>query len=353
MSIILEYIWLGGNNELRSKTRVLQWDTSCNGIITLDNVPDWDYDGSSTGQATTANSEVILKPRVIYKNPFRKELIRKEVTVPSEKHTEGYLVLCATYDSDGNPLSFRDEANNIFNQRPEEIPWYGIEQEYFLYDRKTDKPLGFSETCSQGRYYCSNGSSNAYGRHIAEEHMDMCINAGLNISGINAEVAPGQWEYQIGPCVGIEAADQLWISRFLLERISEKYDVFINYHPKPIAFLNGSGCHTNFSTKSMREINGLEKIYAAIELLKLKHAEHMKVYGESNDIRLIGIHETSSFNKFVSGNADRSASIRIGNNTIKNKCGYFEDRRPAANMDPYLVTAFIFRTCCLDYLSNK
>jgi glutamine synthetase len=332
MSIVLEYIWLGGSNELRSKTRVLQCDPN---KFTINDVPDWDYDGSSTNQATTASSEVILKPKALYKNPLRKENV-------------GYLVLCAIYNSEGQPLSFRDSAEHIFNQALEELPWYGIEQEYFMYDVTSYQPLGYNKTCQQGQYYCSNGALNAFGRHIAEEHMEMCIQAGLTISGINAEVAPGQWEYQIGPCVGIESGDQLWVSRFLLERVSEKYNVYINYSPKPIETLNGSGCHTNFSTASMRKLGGLEKIYEAIGLLEKAHESHMKVYGQNNDKRLIGIHETSSYDKFVSGKADRSASIRIGNNTIKNGCGYFEDRRPAANMDPYLVTSYIFRTCCLD-----
>jgi glutamine synthetase len=337
MSIVLEYIWLGGGNELRSKTRVLQWDLSSldSKPFTIGDVPDWDYDGSSTNQATTASSEVILKPKALYKNPLR-------------KGTNGYLVLCAIYNSEGQPLSFRDSAVTIFNQALEELPWYGIEQEYFIYDATTNEPLGYNTGCQQGQYYCSNGALNAFGRHIAEEHMEMCIQAGLTISGINAEVAPGQWEYQIGPCLGIESGDQLWISRFLLERVSEKYNVYINYGPKPIDSLNGSGCHTNFSTETMRNPGGLDKIYEAIGLLEKAHESHMKVYGQDNERRLIGIHETSSYDKFVSGKADRSASIRIGNNTIKNGCGYFEDRRPAANMDPYLVTSYIFRTCCLD-----
>ena len=338
MKICVEYIWLGGNNELRSKTKVMEWqkffDWKKEVIdISLNDIPAWDYDGSSTDQATTNNSEVILKPCAIFRDPFRRIC--------------DLLVMCSTYNSNGTPLSHRDNAVTLFNEALDEEPWYGIEQEYFIFDKSTNLPLGYSDSCIQGQYYCSNGSLNAFGRQIAEEHLMACIEAKLNISGINAEVAPGQWEYQIGPCQGIESGDQLWISRFILQRITEKHGVYVSFEPKPFLNINGSGCHTNFSTKKMRNKNGIEEIHKAIDKLEDKHEEHMLVYGKGNEIRLTGKHETSSYNIFKSGNADRSASIRIGTQTIKNMCGYFEDRRPASNMDPYLVTSKIFETCCL------
>ena len=350
MKITIEYIWLGGGNELRSKTKIMDWNhfvgTNVNTsisrnidseynypIISINDIPIWDYDGSSTDQALTNNSEVILKPCAIFRDPFRRKC--------------DLLVLCSTYDSNGDPLSKRDDAVSIFNKAIYEKPWYGIEQEYFIYDKSTKLPLEYSDDCVQGQYYCSNGLLNAFGRQLAEEHMVACMESGLNISGINAEVAPGQWEYQIGPCEGIAAGDQLWISRFLLERITEKYNVYVSFEPKPLKNINGSGCHTNFSTKKMRTPGGIYDIYKAIDKLKEKHEDHMAVYGEGNELRLTGHHETSSYKMFKSGNADRSASIRIGTQTIKNGCGYFEDRRPASNMDPYLVTSKIFETCCL------
>jgi glutamine synthetase len=342
--VLVEYIWLGGENELRSKTRVLTMNNiTQNEQVKLYDIPDWDYDGSSTKQADGANSEVILKPCAIYKDPFRKD---------SENMYKSYLVLCATYRNDGTPLSnnYRDNAVIIFDKKRDEVPWFGLEQEYFLFDNVTQQPVGFVANEHnitkdlQGQYYCSVGSRNAFCRNITEEHMMACIYAGINISGINAEVAPGQWEYQIGPCTGISAADQLWTARYILERITEKYGVYVVLDPKPFTFLNGSGCHTNFSTKSMRNKNGLEEIYNAIELLKTKHEEHMKVYGEGNEMRLTGKHETSGFHKFTYGQADRGASIRIGNKTMNDSCGYFEDRRPSSNMNPYLVTSKIFET---------
>ena len=332
MTILAEYIWLGGENELRSKTRVLQ---------SISDLSDWDYDGSSTKQAEPSDSEIILRPGVIFLDPFRGEL--------------NILVICSTYKQDGTPLpnNHRDHAVKVFEEDEDAVPWYGLEQEYFLFDVETNMPIGFSESKTQGQYYCSVGSLNAFGRNIAEEHLHACLRAGINISGINAEVAPGQWEYQVGPCTGIEAADQLCAARYILERISEEYGVYVCLDPKPLkngewnSEWNGSGCHTNFSTKKMREENGIVEIYAAIELLGKKHDEHMKVYGEGNELRLTGKNETSSFHKFSYGKADRNASIRIGNKTIREGCGYFEDRRPSSNMDPYLVTAKIFETTVL------
>jgi glutamine synthetase len=343
--IILEYIWLGGQLELRSKTRIINHDEikyNYNRIISLYNIPDWDYDGGSTEQATTENSEVVLKPCAMYRNPI------------NINNDSSFIVLCSTYSTDGSPIfnNYRHAANEIFTDAKveKEIPWFGLEQEYFIYDMYTHEPLGFNKYGHQGQFYCSVGGQNAFGRKIVEEHLKLCLDAGLNISGVNAEVAPGQWEFQIGPCEGITAGDELIVARYLLERVSENHNVYIVWHPKPLpeGDYNGSGCHTNYSTKTMREPGGLTDIYSAIKLLELTHDDHMLAYGEFNRIRLTGKHETSSFTKFTSGIADRTASIRIGSNTVKNGYGYFEDRRPASNMDPYLVTSKICETTILN-----
>jgi glutamine synthetase len=185
-------------------------------------------------------------------------------------------------------------------------------------------------------------------RTIVEEHLQACLTAKINISGLNAEVAPNQWEFQIGPCEGIESGDHMIIARFLLERIAEKYDVVINYTPKLYKHINGSGCHTNFSTSVTRHENGIEEIYKCMSKLEKKHAEHIAVYGKDNENRLTGIHETSSIHKFSFGVGTRNTSVRIPNQVVKDGCGYFEDRRPAANIDPYQVTSLVFQTCCLD-----
>lgn len=323
MKYLVEYVWIGGNMELRSKSRVLE---------NLENIPDWNYDGSSTGQAEGRDSEIILKPRAVFKCPFRKG--------------ENRIVLCDTYLPNGDPhiTNKRNWAQKIFEKYGGEIPWYGLEQEYFMLDVKTGWLYGVEilNLPKQGKYYCG---TNVVGRQIAEEHLEACLYAGIGVSGINAEVAPSQWEFQVGPVVGIDAGDQLWMARYLLERIGEKYGVTINYSPKPFkGDINGTGCHCNFSTKKMRDDGGLTVIEEAIEKLSVKHLEHMELYGVGNRERMTGKHETASYDVFSCGRANRGCSIRIPNDTIKNCKGYFEDRRPAGNCDPYLVTAKILET---------
>ena len=336
MVFLAEYIWIGGNNELRSKCRVMDG-------YDKDSVyfyPDWNYDGSSTGQAIGSDSEVIIKPRAVFKCPFRRG--------------ENRMVLCDTYLPNGEPhiTNHRAGAVEIFDKKPDEEPWFGLEQEYFLVDLKTGKPLGCEYSIpEQGPFYCGVGGGNALGRDIVEDHLEKCLYAGLRISGINTEVAPAQWEFQIGPSLGIEAGDHLWMARYILNRVCEKYGVRLDLTPKLIKEINGSGCHANFSTRCIRdgtvEKTGLELIDEAIMKLSKKHLEHMMVYGEGNRERMTGHHETASYDEFSFGRANRGRSVRIGNDTIRNKRGYFEDRRPASNCDPYLVTAKIFETCCL------
>lgn len=331
----LEYVWIDNNYNLRSKIKVIYNEN----IDSINNIPEWNYDGSSTNQSSGEDSEVIIKPQRMFlstKDPFH------------------ILVLCDTYTPKEEILKTnnRYNANEIFNKKLDAEPWFGMEQEYFIIDPITNKPLGYNENKTQGQYYCSVGTENAFGRKIAEEHLLECVNYGVKISGINAEVAPGQWEYQIGPCEGIEMGDNLWIARYLLQKIAETHNVIINIDPKPLSGdWNGSGCHTNYSTKLMREgmseNNGLYYINNAIEKLSEKHNEHMKVYGSGNEKRMTGEHETASYDKFTSGVANRGASIRIGNANVKNKKGYFEDRRPSSNCDPYLVTSKIFETTIL------
>ena len=332
--MLVEYIWLDGHSNIRSKTRVLPENSL--------EIPEWNYDGSSCYQASGENSEVILKPQTIVPCPFRKG--------------NSKLVLCDTYNPNNTPhnSNIRYKAKSLFDQKPQMEPWYGLEQEYFIIDNKTQLPLGVYDIndISQGQYYCSNGGNNAFGRKIAEEHLQMCLCAGLKISGINAEVAPGQWEFQIGPAIGIEAGDHLWLARFILNRLSEKYNCWINYDPKPYHNMNGSGCHCNYSTLQMRHGDsngkGIDYINDAILKLERNHKLHMDSYGEGNHERMTGKHETANFSTFTSGKANRGASVRIGNDTVENQKGYFEDRRPASNSDPYLVSMLIFKTTCLE-----
>ena len=344
---LAEYLWIDADGGIRSKTMV------CPGTMPLraSAYREWNFDGSSTGQAPGDDSEVILKPAAVYRDPFR--------------GGQNVLVLCDCYTPQGVaiPTNSRIKAKTIFDKNLDLVPWFGIEQEYTLF--KDGHPLGWPKASArafggptvqigfpgpQGPYYCSAGADVAFGREIVEAHLKACLYAGIKVSGINAEVMPGQWEYQVGPCTGIESGDMLWVSRYILNRVCETYDTIVSFHPKPIpGDWNGAGCHTNFSTKPMREEEDGYKNYIipAVERLGAKHAEHIAAYGEDNDMRLTGKHETASIDKFSYGVANRGASVRIPNQTAQEGKGYFEDRRPSSNMDPYVVTSMVFETCCL------
>lgn len=353
---VAEYIWLDANKKFRSKTKVIP--KLFPGVISADGndvgmYPRWDYDGSSTGQASGISSEIILVPIFVCDNPLLQDSVK---SVKSNHIIMRKLVLCETFYVDGKPTleNSRHAATTIFDVCLEQNPWFGLEQEYFIFDDKTyneEYKKGFYE---MGMHYCGVGCQVSH-RQLVEEHMAACLNVGLNISGINAEVSKDQWEFQIGPSEGIRAADELMVARFLLERIAEKYQKTICFDPKPFTYINGSGCHTNFSTKIMRERPntstgdtntigvGIHEIHRVIQNMEKHHAEDIQHYGADNDKRLSGIHETSSYDKFSWGVANRGASVRINNNTHRDGFGYFEDRRPAANMDPYLVTSILMQ----------
>ncbi|KAA3488447.1 glutamine synthetase cytosolic isozyme 1-like [Gossypium australe] len=275
--------------------------------------------------------------------------------------------MCDTYTPAGDPIptNKRFNAEKIFNH-PDvaaEEPWFGIEQEYTLLQKDTKWPLGWPVggfPGPQGPYYCGVGADKSFGRDIVDAHYKACLYAGINISGINGEVMPAQWEFQVGPATGISAGDQLWVARYILERITETAGVVLSFDPKPIPLFflvcilfyhqgdwNGAGAHTNYSTKSMRNDGGIDVIRKAIGKLGLRHKEHIAAYGEGNDRRLTGCHETADINSFSWGVANRGASIRVGRDTEKAGKGYFEDRRPASNMDPYVVTSMIAETTIL------
>lgn len=333
-SYICEYIWLDGCNNLRSKIKVINLEYPSS--MTLNMLPEWNFDGSSTNQANSdGNTEVILKPVKLYKDKYK--------LISNCSSCKEYLfVLCETYNIDGTPHSTnsRHLAKQIFDAHSDEKPWFGLEQEYFIY---TNEYNGICKEHSNG-YYCGISLSNIQ-RKIMTEHLNYCVETGLIISGTNAEVSPCQWEFQIGPCKGIESGDQLIMTRFFLERIAEKYNASICYEPKPKENTNGSGCHINLSTSKSRCKNGLDYIYKYIENLSNCHSEMNEYYGKNNHLRLTGKHETSSFDSFTSGVGTRNTSIRIPNETHKNQCGYLEDRRPGANIDPYKATSMLFIKC--------
>lgn len=343
MVVVAEYIWVDAFGKVRSKIRTLPkkplkkiLSKLKGGVPAEAFVPEWNFDGSSTGQAEGAKSDVILKPKKLYKNPLW-------------VGGKSILVLCDCYDTEGNPLpsNHRSKAVEIFNHVSSDRPWFGLEQEFVLYSYKTGRPVGWPKLGSpdaQGRYYCGAGGNTAFKRLLVNRHLSMCISIGLSISGINAEVMPGQWEFQIGPCEGVDAGDQMIVAKYLLDLISEDFDVYVSYDPKPEeGDWNGSGCHVNYSSENMRMFGGMTYIEDAIEKLKVKHQEHLEVYGD-NSKRLTGVHETSNPVEFTWGVGDRTASVRIPINVANDGYGYLEDRRPASDCDPYLVTSIIAQT---------
>ena len=321
---ILEYVWLGANNELRSKTKVVSGEMS-----DAKEMPLWSFDGSSTEQAPGNHSDCILKPVKAYPNPFQVMTVN-----------DYYLVMCEVFNDDSNK---RVEIKN-----DSQTYWFGFEQEYFIY--RHGRPFGWpasSDAMPQGPYYCGVGAENVAGRTFVDEHMQMCLHAGIRITGTNAEVALGQWEYQVFGTGQKGAADDLWMSRYILERLGEQFGFVINFEPKPIkGDWNGSGLHCNFSTDAMRTNSSLGYYQEILNKLSDNHDKHIAVYGKNNDQRLTGKHETASIDKFTYGEGDRGASIRIPVETIDAgyKSGYLEDRRPASNANPYEITKVIIDT---------
>jgi len=340
-----EYIWLDGTEptqRLRSKTRIVR-------VCDLDgprleDFPQWSFDGSSTGQAEGDDSDLLLEPVRFVPDPLR---------------DGGFLVLCEVLDGDGAPHASNRRAylrEVLAAGADAEAPMFGFEQEYTLYAK--GRPLGWPETGfpgPQGPYYCGVGAEEAHGREMVEAHGRACLDAGLLLFGINAEVMPGQWEFQLGHRgfgdeVGdpLRVSDDLWIARWLLLRIGEQHGARPRLDPKPeMGDWNGAGNHANFSTRSTRdERYGLVAIKAAIDALEKAHPRHIRCYGAGNEQRLTGLHETCSIAQFKSGVANRGASIRIPRQVLERGHGYLEDRRPAANCDPYVVCAEILRTVC-------
>ena len=420
--VVLEYIWIDSQNDIRSKIKIIKYielyppdnsllnssienpdnlwkqitqnfnkfssptssasssssSSSSYNLPNIAQIPIWNFDGSSTGQATGNESDIILRPVRIYNNPF----------FETDK-IKSFFILCECYN--------KDYSTHITNTRYKCVETsesfkqfkclFGIEQEYVLFERKSSPIIEqnyvmFEETipsnirvdCDntnnndietnncipykwididdpgkgpQGPYYCSIGGDRAFGREIVNEHMLLCLKTGIEICGTNAEVMASQWEFQIGTCDVLKVCDDLIMARYILHRITEKHNCWASFHPKPCnGNWNGSGGHTNFSTDDMRQIGGFKHILEACEKMRSKHFEHIEVYGKDNHMRLTGAHETSGITDFNWGVGNRGCSVRIPLQVFHNGCGYLEDRRPASNCDPYLVTEIIMRTIC-------
>jgi len=329
MSMIrAEYIWIDGNKptqKLRSKTKIIEKGAE---------PPIWGFDGSSTNQAPGDNSDCVLKPVKVVPDPIRggdNILVMSEVLLP---------------DMSPHPTNTRSLLTPVAERYADHEAWFGMEQEYTFF--REGRVFGFPQfgyPAPQGGYYCGIGADEIYGRPVVEGHMQACLDAGLSLSGINAEVMIGQWEFQVGPLGPIDVGDELWLARWLLYRVAEDHDVAATLDPKPVkGDWNGAGCHTNFSTKQMRE--SYDAIVAGAEALGRRHDLHIENYGADIDHRLTGLHETAPWTHFSYGVSDRGASVRIPWQAAVDGKGYLEDRRPNANCDPYTVARLMLETIC-------
>ena len=340
------YIWVDGTKPtqtLRSKMKIVPNNKE---LLAVEDVPQWSFDGSSTHQAVGGNSDLILQPVCIVRDPIT--------------GNGNYLAICDVFNPDGvTPHESNKRAKLVEamkNYGDKHDPWMGFEQEYTLFDGAS--PLGWPDRgypAPQGPFYCGVGADEIFGRDLVERHAQACLDAGIMLYGINAEVMPGQWEFQIG-YRGIEGeaadpltvCDHLWLARWLLYRLGEDYGITATLHPKPVkGDWNGAGKHTNFSTKEMRDPKtGMDTINKAIKSLEETHDEHIKVYGHELDTRLTGLHETAHISKFEAGIGDRGAAIRIPRPVATQGFGYIEDRRPGANANPYEVAYMLVKTIC-------
>ena len=334
MIVKLEYVWLDGYKpepNLRSKVKIVEYVKVKNAFID-GKFPMWNFDGSSTNQAETGNSDRLLKPVRHYVSQ----------TFPLDNNT--VYVLCEVLNPDGTPHETNKRSQ--ITEGYEDL-WFGFEQEYFIREEINGKVLGHGRNLlkGQGEYYCGVGH-NVVGREFVEEHTDMCLKHGIDITGTNAEVALGQWEYQVFSEGKLKGGDDLWMTRYFLFKTAEKYGYHIDIHPKPLQHgeWNGSGLHTNFSTDMMRENGGEEYFMALFNAFESRHQDHIKSYGSNNNLRLTGKYETQSIDKFSWGVSDRGASIRVPKDTAKEWKGYVEDRRPGSNADPYKIIREIVKS---------
>lgn len=346
------YIWIDGTTPtqmLRSKTKIVPHNKK---QLTVSDIPQWNFDGSSTYQAVGHDSDLTLNPVCMVNDPILGE--------------GNYLTLCEVLNPDGLPhvSNTRAKLVEVMEQGGKnDNPWIGYEQEYTLF--RGQQPLGWPERgypAPQGPFYCGVGADEVFGRELVEEHAQACLDAGIMLYGTNAEVMPGQWEFQIG-YRGVESesadpitvSDHLWLARWLLYRLGEKYDITARLHPKPVkGDWNGAGKHTNFSTEAMRDPKtGMDAINKAIKALELRHKEHIAVYGHDLEQRLTGHHETAPITQFLAGIGHRGASVRIPRPVAVKGCGYIEDRRPGANANPYEVATVLVETICNVKVSKK
>ena len=235
---------------------------------------------------------------------------------------DNILVMCEVLNVDMTPHASNTRAGCLAAAEnfAEFEPMFGLEQEYTFYEQSYDslkygQPLGFLLLVIQhlkeviiAELEQMKFMEETYQKNMRQHAWQL----GLEISGTNAEVMPGQWEFQIGPVGAPEIGDHIWVARWLLYRIAEDYNISATLDPKPVkGDWNGAGMHTNFSTKQMREDGGYDAIIAGCEALGKNAELHVKNYGSGIEDRLTGDHETQKYDTFSYGVSDRGASIRI------------------------------------------
>ena len=302
----------------------------------------WGFDGSSTMQAEGHSSDCLLKPVAVY---------------PDSERKNGVLVMCEVMMPDGKTPHPSNGRATILDDPG---AWFGYEQEYFFY--KDGRPLGFPES----GYPAPQGAV-LHGCRLQERwracpqdgrrtSRSMPVRGNQSRGTSTPKWAKGQWEFQIFGKGSKKAADEMWMARYLMLRLTEKYGIDIEFHCKPLGDTdwNGSGMHCNFSTTYMREVGGkeyFEKLMAAFGDAK---EDHIKVYGPDNHMRLTGKHETAAIHEFTYGVANRGASIRVPHSFVNNGYkGYLEDRRPNSQGDPYQISSQILKTIASVPIATK
>nr|CAH7745052.1 unnamed protein product [Callosobruchus chinensis] len=314
----LTYLWIDHTGEnLRSKTRTLDFSPS-----TYKEVPIWNFNGFHTMKAPKEKSDYYLVPVSLYNDPIRRGANK--------------IVLCETFDADEKPCktNHRQKCVEALNKVCDHEVYIGFEQDYYIMG-SDGRPFGWppmGEPISDRQYYAS--MCTVIGREITECIYRALLYAGVNVYSDCAEPAPSQWELKTNGERGVKPADDMWFSRWLMQRIAEDFGLCISFQPFVSPRWSKSGLHVTYSTKKMRDNDGMKYIQETIKKLEKCHTEMLKIYKS-----------TYLGDKFTSGIGDRTASVRIPKIVADKKKGFIEDRRPAGNADPYKIMEALIKAC--------
>lgn len=343
-AVFCTYVFVDGTLErTRCKTRTLDFEPK-----SAEECPEWTFCALASYQWPDAGpkSEAYLSPVALFRDPFLKG--------------RNKLVLCEVLQHDRSPMktNTRRSCLNAMNKAKDQQPWFGIEQEYVVTE-KDGHPVDWPRDAKHkikalGPYCYGVGADVTSGRYISDAHYKACTYAGVKMAGTNCEGVLSQWEYQVGPLEGVDAADHLWMSRYILDRVAEDFGVLVSLDPMPYPPGNwlGSAMHTNFSTKAMRSDGGVSAIRAAIEKLKSNADADLAKYDTArvkrNKLRVGSGMYTTPLEQFTADECSKEVSVRIPRTVVDAGKGYLEERRPGGNADPYTVCETIVRTVCLD-----